>query len=132
MKTLKFLVVLLLNFVVTTSIYGADFSSFKGSRFYRTEGRWFIVGDKFLFKVNEGNANEETIMFETNPHKLANKVKYKICLKIKKDCQLNCQAESIRLIKELKPWEDANPMIPHTDGQYFETSESTCKEAAEK
>lgn len=132
MKTLKFLVVLLLNFVVTTAIYSADFSSFKGSRFYRTEGRWFIVGDKFLFKVNEGNANEETIMFETNPHKLTNKVKYKICLKIKKDCQLNCQAESIRLIKELKPWEDANPMIPHTDGQYFETSESTCKEAAEK
>jgi len=129
MKTPAILVTLFLALVISTSVHAEKFSSFKGAHFYSAEGRWFIVDEKFLFKINEGNANEETILFEANPHQLANKIKYKICFKIKKDCQLTCRAQSIQMLKELKPWEDIIALVPGTNGQYFETTESTCKEA---
>lgn len=120
---------LLLSLIISVSVNAEMFSSFKADKFYIAEGRWFSNGDKFLFKINEGNANEENLTFEANPNELSDKIKYQICLQIKKDCQLNCEAISLRQIKLLKPWENATAMVPRPDGSYYETSEKACKGA---
>lgn len=120
---------LLAIFTFCSIALAASFSSFKGDQYYIAEGRWFSVNAKFFFKINEGNANEETLSFLENPNKLSDKVKYKLCFKINKSCQLNCTGESIRQIKELRPWEDVSPMVARSDGSYVETSEKACKES---
>jgi len=126
MILLKSIIFMLIAFPL--GAYAEKFSSFKGSKFYIAEGRWFSGKDKFFFRINEGNANEETITLESNPQKLEKDQKYKICLKIKEDCQLNCNAESIREIKSLKPWEPIKHMTTKADGSYYEVTENNCKE----
>lgn len=125
---MKKLPLLLLLMTISTSLYAGTFSSFKANQFYSAEGRWFSVQGKKLFKINEGNSNEESLSFETAPAELAFKVKYKLCFKVKADCHLDCKAEVIKKIKLLEPWEDAKPLTPKPTGEYNEISEKACLE----
>lgn len=118
--------VILLSIVFSTSIYAVPFSSFKGNKKYSLEGRFLIANKKYFFRINEGNANEENISLEANPNKLEKDRKYKICLKIKNDCHLNCTGETLQLIKEIKPWEESAAMITQSDGAYNEASNGQC------
>lgn len=102
--------------------------SFKKNKFYLAEGRWFSSTDGHLFKVNEGNANEETIVFKTNPLDLGDKVKYKLCFKIQSDCSINCRGEVVKNIQMLAPWNQIDPLIPDSKGGYIHVPEATCKE----
>lgn len=129
MKTHLIILNLSLYSLISGNAFAEKFSSFKKDQFYVVEGRFFSSKGKYLFKINEGNANEESLIFSANPHELANKVKYKICFKIKNDCQLNCEAKTERMIKTLAPWEEAKPIIPRGDGSYVESSEIACKES---
>lgn len=101
--------------------------TFKADQYYFAEGRWFVVGKKFLFKINEGTSNEELIIFSSNSLELANKVKYKLCFKTQKVCAEICQAEAQRKIKVIDPWEDATLIQMNTDGTYPALSVDSCK-----
>lgn len=108
------------------SAFAESSPTFKNNKFYLAEGRWFSSPNGYLFKVNEGNANEEAIFFATNQLALGDKVKYKLCFKIKKDCSVNCKAEVIKDINMLPPWREIQPLVPDNKGSYISVSESTC------
>lgn len=114
--------------IYSTAMNAEEFSSFSADQFYSLEGRWLSAQDKNIFLVNEGNANEERITIDTRSENLVNKVKYKLCLKIKTNCQLNCHADVIRMVKLLLPWEDATPITPRANGSYVETKAKDCNE----
>lgn len=110
-----------------TSTMAGTFSTFKSGKVYSGDGRWYINGDHFLFRINEGNANEENIRFSKNNLNLDNKVKYKICFKVVKDCHLDCSAELVKNIDTIKPWNEANTWVPDSQGSYLEENETSCK-----
>lgn len=118
MKIARFSFILLLSM----SLWAAPFSSFRGGKIYAVEGRWFHIGNHFLFKINEGNANEEVIIFLNNPQGLNHQIKYRLCFKVLKDCQLNCEAVSLKNLKMLKPWDSTAPITASSDGPYPEES----------
>lgn len=122
MKKLSFLIVALF---LSTSM-AETFSTFKSGKVYKGDGRWYANGDHFLFRINEGNANEENIRFSKNNLNL-NKVKYKICFKVVKDCHLNCSGELVKNIETIKPWGEANTWVPDSQGSYVEANEDSCK-----
>lgn len=122
-KFTTFLTILLFS----SALYAEPFSTFKASEHYQADGRWFQNGKNFIFRVNEGNANEENIRFEKNPHQLLDKVKYRLCFKIKDNCQLNCEAESIKEIKTIPPWVDIEALAATPDGSYPSSSLKDCR-----
>lgn len=111
----------------STSAFAGNFSTFSSGRLYLGEGRWIKNGESFLFRINEGNANEENIVFSKNTLQLAHQVKYKICFKVSKDCHLDCKGELAKNLNLLQPWEDAQSWIPSSEGSYPAASGSACK-----
>lgn len=122
---------LILIFTFTATAQAEKFSSFSSNQFVIAEGRWFIVGDKFIYKINEGTGNEETLYFEANSLQLINKVKYKLCIKIKKECTLQCSGELVKNLATLNPWEEAAVLPMNAKGAYPGFSEAACKGARE-
>lgn len=127
MKNVCFFIVLVIVITFTTAAHSASFSTFSGGKTYSGQGRWIKNGETFLFRINEGNANEENIVFTKNHLQLAHQVKYKICFKVNKDCHLDCKGELVKNLTLLQPWEDAESWIPSPEGAYPTASESACK-----
>lgn len=111
----------------STSAMAANFSTFSSGKIYQGEGRWIKNGESFLFRINEGNGNEENIVFSKNHLQLAHQVKYNICFKVNKDCHLDCKGELVKNLNLLRPWEDAQSWIPSPEGAYPVASGSLCK-----
>lgn len=123
MKNLSFL----FSALILTSTMAGTFSTFKSGKNYSGDGRWYKNGDHFLFRINEGNSNEENIRFSKNNLNLDDKVKYKICFKVVKDCHLDCSAEIVKTVETIKPWVEAQTWMPNSKGTYNEGDEASCK-----
>lgn len=108
------------------ALKAAPFSSFQENKVYLGDGRWLKNGDSYLFRLNEGNANEENIVFNKNSLDLDHQVKVRLCFKIKKDCHLNCKGDLIKTVSLLKPWEKPAVWIPNPEGSY-PPSETECQ-----
>jgi len=96
------------------------------------EGRWIETEENSFFKILEGTGNEENIKVGKSNSNFQHLAKYRICLKIRSDCHLNCEGLEVQKVNFINPWE--SPLNPMTklNGSYLETKQAACKKSESK
>lgn len=113
--------------LLSSIAFAAFMPSFKANKYYLADGRWIIHQGNHLFKINEGNGNEEVITFKGNKLSLAHMSKYKLCFKVVSDCHLACKGELIKNIKALDPWDQLEPLASNSDNTHPESQIEACQ-----
>lgn len=111
----------LLFILISHSALAEKVVSFEASKIYKVEGTM----RKTFFVFNEKTNNEERIKL-TSKHDLVKGAQYALCLKVKADCHMECEASITGTPKFITPDLDPVLLTPDQKGAYAPADKTQC------
>jgi hypothetical protein len=113
--------VLMFSFLFSLSVLAGNFVSFKSEQTYLVEG---TVENKF-FVFNKNTSNEQRIKLESLSD-MVHGAQYSICLKVVKDCHMECTGNFVGKPKFITPDLDPKNLTPDIKGAYAPADKTQC------
>lgn len=105
----------------TSSIFAGSQMSFNTSAKYRVEG----VAEGKFFVINKETSNEQRFRIKAMKG-MVDGAQYAICLKVIKDCHLECEARIIGNPLFITPDLEPQLLIPDSEGIYAPADKNQC------
>lgn len=113
--------IILLTILFCSQLFAGPNMSFITSGLYKVEG---VVEGRF-FVINLETSNEQRILIRSMKG-MVDGAQYAICLKVLRDCHLECEAKIIGKPLFITPDLDPKLMIPDSEGMYAQADKNQC------